>query len=147
MKKIVLLGLCICSVILVFGQQPVNVVFTYDNNGNRIGREILFARAGDDDNDTLMEQELLTSVSDSFDTVEVSVFPNPTNDKVFVATKGLDSDRPMRAVLISPTGKALEERTVTSSAESFDLSGKASGVYLLELTVDRERHLWKVIKK
>lgn len=147
MKKIILLGLCLWSAVLVRGQLYMNVSFSYDDNGNRIGRDILFSKGEESDGSDLKEPELLSSVSDSFNNVDVNIYPNPTNDKVFVATKGLEQGQTMRAVLMNSTGITLEERIVTNSAESFNLTGKASGIYLLVLTMDQEKHVWKVIKK
>ena len=147
MKKMLLLGLCLWSVLLVKGQTPVNMVFTYDYNGNRTGREICFIRGDGGLENTEAKQELLPFVSDCLGVVEVSIYPNPTNDKVYVAASGIGDGQNMKAVLSSMSGETLEERTIANTRESFDLSGKASGVYLLELYMNQEKHIWKVIKK
>lgn len=147
MKKILILGLCLWSVMLANGQQPFYISFNYDENGNRTGTEILFTRAGGVGDNTMEEQVFMSSISDSFNTVEVSVYPNPTNEKVYVATNNMENGHTMKALLMSVSGETLEERTVSGSKESFDLSGRASGIYLLELNLDQEKHIWKVIKK
>ena len=138
-----LLGLCLWSVMLVNGQTPVNMIFTYDYNGNRTGREICFIR----DNGGSEKQDALPFVSDTFDAVEVSIYPNPTSDKVIVAASGIRNGQDMKAVLLTISGEALEEKILANPTESFDLSGKAPGIYLLELYMNQEKHIWKVIKK
>ena len=147
MKRIILLCLCLWSAMLVNGQIPMNMVFSYDDNGNRTGRVIVFSRADEGEENDIKEPELLPFASDSFKTVDVSIFPNPTNDKVFVELSGIENGQILKVVLMTATGKVLDEKSIASSEEFFDLSGKSSGIYLLELTLDQEKHVWKVIKK
>ena len=124
-------------------QQTQTVTFAYDLDGNRTNREILFGRM---ERTSDANEELFPSAKDSFETMEVSLYPNPTNDKVFVEIKG-DTSEKAEATLTHISGAVLEKRILTNSLESFDLSGQASGIYLLKLTVDNETHVWKVIKK
>lgn len=147
MKRLLMIGLCLLSVMQVFAQNPVNMNFNYDDNGNRTCNEIVITRILDKVNIQETESPFLTSALDSMNTVEISIYPNPTNDKVIVATRGMDSGQTLKAVLLSPTGKVLEERIVTDTGESFDLTGKASGVYLIEIYINQEKQIWKVIKR
>lgn len=147
MKRIILLCLCLWSAMIAKGQLHFNMTFSYDDNGNRTGHVIQFSRSEEGDKNNLQEPKLLSSVLDSFNATEVSIYPNPTYDKVFVAIKGLENDQTMKVVLMSSSGKILYEKTMTNSEEPLDLSGVASGIYLLELTMVQEKHIWKVIKK
>lgn len=124
-------------------QQPQTVTFAYDLNGNRITREILFGKL---ERNEETSEEFHSSATDSFETMEVSLYPNPTNDKFFVEIKG-DTSAKAEATLTHISGAVLEKRTLTNSLESFDLSGHAVGVYLLRIEVGNETHIWKVIKK
>lgn len=124
-------------------QQTQTVTFAYDLNGNRITREILF---GKQERNGETSEEFHSFATDSFETMEVSLYPNPTNDKFFVEIKG-DTSEKAEATLTHISGAVLEKRTLTNSLESFDLSGLAPGAYLLKLTVNKETHVWKVIKK
>ena len=124
-------------------QQTQTVTFAYDLNGNRITREILF---GKQERNGETSEELLPTATDFFETMEVSLYPNPTNDKFFVEIKGNTSEK-AEAALTHISGAVLEKRILTNSLESFDLSEFAPGLYLLKLTVDNETHVWKVIKK
>ncbi len=124
-------------------QQTQTVTFAYDLNGNRITKEILF---GKQERNGETSEEFLSSATDSFETMEVSLYPNPTNDKFFVEIKG-DTSEKVEATLTHISGAVLERRTLANSLESFDLSGHAVGVYLLRLEVGKETHNWKVIKK
>lgn len=124
-------------------QQTQTISFSYDLDGNRTNREILFGRlerAGG------VNEELLHFATDSFETIEVNLYPNPTNDRFFVEFKG-DTNEKSEATLTHISGAVLEKRILTDTRELFDLSGLAPGIYILNLTVDNETHAWKVIKK
>lgn len=124
-------------------QQTQTVTFAYDMNGNRITREILF---GKQERNGETSEEFLPTATDFFETMEVSLYPNPTNDKFFVELKG-DTNEKAEATLTHISGAVLEKRILTNSLESFDLSDHAVGVYLLRIEVGNETHIWKVIKK
>lgn len=124
-------------------QQIQTVTFVYDLDGNRTNREILFGRM---ERNGESNEELVSSATDFFETIAVSLYPNPTNDMFFVETKG-DTSEKAEAMLTHVSGAVLEKRILTSSQELFDLSGLAPGIYLLKLTVGNETHVWKVIKK
>lgn len=123
-------------------QQPQTVTFDYDLDGNRTNRELLFGRM---ERNGETSEEFLSTATDFFETMEVSLYPNPTNDKFFVEIKG--ASEKAEATLTHISGAVLEKRILTDPRELFDLSGQASGIYLLTLTVDNETHVWKVIKK
>lgn len=124
-------------------QQTHTISFSYDLDGNRTNREILFGRL---ERTGEANEELLPFATDSFETIEVNLYPNPTNDKFFVELKG-DTSEKAEATLVHISGAVLEKRNLTDFRELFDLSGLAPGIYLLKLTVDNETHVWKVIKK
>lgn len=124
-------------------QQTQTVTFAYDLDGNRTNRELLFGRM---ERNGESSEEFLPTATDFFETIEVSLYPNPTNDKFFVELKG-DTSEKAEATLTHISGVVLEKRILADSRELFDLSGLAPGIYLLKLTVDNETHVWKVIKK
>ena len=106
-------------------------------------REILF---GKQERNVETSEEFLPTATDFFETMEVSLYPNPTNDKFFVEIKS-DTSEKAEATLTHISGAVLEKRILVNSLESFDLSGHAVGVYLLRIEVGNETHIWKVIKK
>ena len=141
-----MMGLCLCTAMWVYGQHAVDMFFSYDNNGNRIKSEIRFVKA-ENNTDVSEEQVPLPFVQDTIGTVEVNVYPNPTSDKVFVTTKAMANGQKIRVVLMSANGEILDEKNTINTQEAFDISGQASGIYLLELYANREKHVWKIIKK
>lgn len=148
-RKTTLVALLIAltnALTICHAQQIHTVAFSYDVDGNRITREILFGRMGGEEKSMEANEEFLSSITDHFETIRVSLYPNPTNDKFFVEIKGETSEK-ADAMLTHISGAVLEKRTLTNSVESFDLSGLASGLYLFKLTMKNETHIWKVIKK
>ena len=143
MRRLLMISLCLFSVMTVYGQQPKKTLYSYDENGNRVGREILFTRM--DGNNP--KHEWLPLAKDSFAEVEVSIYPNPAKDRVYVTMEGVRGGKTAKAILTTITGMVLEERTMSDFTESFDLSKTAPGVYLLELIMDDEKHIWKIIRK
>lgn len=147
MKRLFVLALCLHSAMLVYAQLPATMVFGYDDNGNRVRREMLFTKVEDSENNAPKEHETLTSIVDSINSIKVSIFPNPTNDIVFVSMLGGENDQTMKADLIAMNGVVLSSITIMNTAKAIDLSGRTPGVYLLQLTINQEKRVWKVIKK
>ena len=127
-------------------QQYHTVEFAYDLDGNRARREILIHRIGENNRNEDANNKYWPSVTDVFEKMEVSLYPNPTMDQIFVEIKGGTSNN-TEAVLTLVSGSVLETKIIKSPTESFDLSKLPPGIYLLKLTVDKETHVWKVVKK
>jgi hypothetical protein len=126
-------------------QQSNTVTFNYDSNGNRIGQA--FTSGVGRANETAMsDNNSASTILDSFKAMKVNIYPNPTHDKVFLSIENIAKTL-VHAKLVTETGATLWESNITGDVESIDLSGQAAGVFLLELTVERERRIWKVIKK
>lgn len=85
LRIVALLIALIGALPICHAQQTHTVAFSYDLDGNRINREILFSRM---ENTGEASEELLPSALDFFETMEVNLYPNPTNDKFFVEIKG-----------------------------------------------------------
>lgn len=151
MKKKFLMAFTIAIVVLVampcMAQQQGSVTFSYDGNGNRILRSITFARMGGNGEKGDDKGTPVVSAKDVFANLEVSIYPNPTHDRVLLSVGDNRRETPVHARLATLAGATLWEGTVTCDVESIDLSGQASGVYLLELNAEGERHVWKVVKR
>lgn len=144
MKKAILyFPLFLVLAVKSFGQSTFTKLFSYDQNGNRIREELLFAKVEKSDNPA----RFMASATDTLINLIVKIFPNPTNDKVFVSLIGDETSQTVQAMLMSSTGSLLEEKRFDNSTVSFNLTGKASGLYFLEISTDNTKHLWKIIKR
>ncbi|MCR5646009.1 MAG: T9SS type A sorting domain-containing protein [Bacteroidales bacterium] len=108
---------------------------------------MLIAKSDGSGRDTMKEEEYLTSATDTLLDMTVNIYPNPTNDRVFVSTVAGEACGSLKARLMTTTGVLLEERLIENTAESFDMAGRASGIYLLEISGNGEQHLWKILKR
>lgn len=130
-------------------QQRGTVTFGYDADGNRISRNVTFKK--DSENGRSLSDSLATeqfTASDSFGgRMSVTLYPNPTYGQFSIDVKSVVADIPLRAVLSTATGTVIASRTVTEGLTEFDLGGQAAGTYVLRLTVGKETHVWKVIRK
>lgn len=113
-----------------------SIVFTYDSNGNRISRSLVFKRISP----TGQEAQ-------DFQPLSYELFPNPTPGFFTVQCKELEGQQPFHAKLLTATGIILEEKDVENGLSTFDLSGQASGIFLLELDTPEGHQSWKVIKR
>ena len=118
--------------------QPTNpddtIAFTYDNNGNRIARTLVFQK---------VENPRTAPQNSSHSTYEL--FPNPTPGEFTLLLKGQEQ-KPLQATLLTSNGVVLIEKTIENPQTSFDLSGQPNGVYLLEINDSDGSETWKIIK-
>lgn len=116
------------------------VQFTYDKNGNRISRAMLFKRI--DLPETTSHENNPTTPASAFD-----LFPNPTPGQFAVVLR--DGKEPTRfhAMLLSENGVVLETREITGQRTDFDLSHHPQGLYLLEIEGPQGMETWKIIKR
>lgn len=150
MKKatiLITIMLAMLAVAPCFAQQMGTVQFTYDANGNRITREIMFQKMEENRKSADDENTSVSSANDIIDSMEVLLFPNPTSGRFSVSVKRSELNVPLRIVLSTSTGVILSDKTINNDLETFDLSGQASGIYYLRLTTHDESHVWKVVKK
>ncbi len=133
----------------------VTVSFGYDACGNRTSRTLQFSKAdegrggGSGDTSDIPDAagQWEAMLSDSFAGMEAMLFPNPTEGGFFLTLGGGKLPAGATAVLCAVDGTVLEERTLGSATEEFDLSRRPAGIYLLRLTSGDETRVWKVIKR
>ncbi len=89
----------------------------------------------------------VVGTKDNQDTEGVlSVFPNPTDGKLFLSFKNqLTSD--YQLVVSNPDGQILKKITLTrENIQTLDLDNLASGVYFLQFSNDQQRFVKRVVK-
>ena len=113
-----------------------SIVFSYDSNGNRISRSLQFQRI-----------PLPDRFHSTAQPVSYELFPNPTPGVFSIQINEQGGKGPFHATLLTLNGVIIEEKDITEGNASFDLSGQADGVYLLEIDGPEGHHSWKVIKR
>ena len=112
-----------------------SIVFSYDNNGNRIARSLTFKR--------MVAPNAKDQISQA---PNCDLFPNPTPGVFSVLLKDHDKSTPVHATLLTSNGVVIEEKDLEDNPATFDLSGQSQGIYLLEIEGPEGRQTWKVIK-
>ena len=121
------------------------VNFEYDADGNRISR---FISLGDDRDDRSSSDTTETiHYTDIIDESQINIYPNPTTESVFVNITNPEDGNTISATMLSPTGVLLDSKVIGAAAVEFDLSGKAAGIYILELRSENDTKTWKIIKR
>ena len=146
-EKAVLVFLLIVIAVSGLAQQNGIVTFGYDANGNRILRSLSFSEVNENGKNSEYESPTISNAEDFFEHMEIGIYPNPTQDKVNLTVANNPMETPLYVTLVNATGEVIENKRMTIGNELFDLSNQASGIYFLELMVDGEKHIWKVIKK
>lgn len=124
--------------------QMYTVSFAYDANGNRISRRITFSN---DYRGVSSDTTAVECLTDNISDCDVCIFPNPAKEKVSLKLASYKDDKKITATLYSPLGICIERKNICSDMTSFDLSALSSGTYILELSDDNEKRIWKIIKE
>lgn len=124
--------------------QMYTVSFAYDANGNRISRTINMSEYYRGVSSDTTSVECLT---DNISDCDVSIFPNPAKERVSLKLASYEDVKKITATLYSPLGICIERKNICSDMTSFDLSALSSGTYILELSDDNEKRIWKIIKE
>lgn len=120
--------------------QGNTVQFTYDKNGNRIARALLFQRI--DLPEKAPQEVTPLAPASAFD-----LFPNPTPGQFAVVLREASASSRFRALLMTAQGVLLETREITGQRTDFDLSDHPQGLYLLEVEGPQGMETWKIIKR
>ncbi len=145
LKKAILILLLAVASVPCLAQQSGTVSFTYDENGNRTNRQM--ATAKNNKNKCDATDNMNTNVIDSFEKLSVSVYPNPTKDKVNISINNKSTETPVHLTVSTPTGAVLFDKFMADSFETIDLSNLSNGMYLIKLVVNNERKTWTVTKE
>ena len=123
----------------------VTVSYTYDAAGRRIERNIIVLNSANTDlGDAQTKNAVLT---DSLGNQKVLIYPNPTKGELKVEIQGYQKDIKITINLYSLTGKLLQTQNPISNTFSLDLSGYATGTYLLKIVLGDKVSDWKIIKE
>jgi hypothetical protein len=86
-------------------------------------------------NSTLSLNELTTKL-------DFNVFPNPASNNLNIS---VNTDQPLNIELVDFSGKIINEFTLSSLIESFDISNLSNGIYWLTFIFNGEHHCKKIV--
>jgi hypothetical protein len=94
--------------------------------------------------DNLTTSPLMTDVKEIAKSLQVKVFPNPTNDWVQITWEGSKNGT---AQLLDLNGKVIENQAFKSSSAHFNIQQLPKGVYLLRIKIEDQLFTQKIVKQ
>ena len=118
------------------------IVYTYDNNGNRIKREFTILRIASDTAGAGVE--MAETLAEQFG---VNLFPNPAEDVLNIAVSNIPEGEKVRASVFDVQGRLLQTAEVTSTNTALPFHEHPPGIYHIRVTVGIKDLYYKVLKK
>jgi beta-glucanase (GH16 family) len=76
----------------------------------------------------------------------IKVYPNPVSDKVFIVTEGLDISN-AKCMITDISGKIVYDNNILSNNELIELGNFNPGIYFVEVSIQDELVIYKLLKK
>ena len=154
MKKIIVIILFVLTGIFAFSQ--TDIAFDYDANGNRILRYIDIKNKSLEITDTTNYNEDTPkeklSINDKLGNIQIRLFPNPVKQWLNIEVSlpagevgGAENWEIDEYSLFNNGGKLIDKGRL-SSDNRLDFKNYSPGLYLLEIKVDGEKQVWKILK-
>jgi uncharacterized protein (DUF2249 family) len=145
MKRICLLILSLavfCSCLLAQSDTIGQIIFTYDNAGNRIEREVVYYESSKKSAE-IVDIEKETEDPDR----DLKVYPNPASNSLYVILNAEAMEEGQRMlILFDNLGKQLFQITAGQEVNRIDVSSLTNGTYILRLIYGKKQKEWIIIK-
>ena len=157
MKKLTILLIFLTTA--YFLQAQTEVVFDYDDAGNRTERNIIVLAPESTPNDSTLktgelsdlpqspEQTASTAIVETIGQRAVHIFPNPTGGKFTVEIEAIGEESAGGLQLHSLSGEKIIDLKNPGRRTEVDLTGRPAGAYILSITINGKTQTWKVIKQ
>ena len=122
-------GLIICS----------DLAFSPDGTGY-----VVYQDLADSNKATVMKYDTTFFGINELQNTRLSLYPNPTTDKITVVTSGLSTTSQLS--IIDLNGQEVLTRQITNPKTQIDISNLPSGVYFVRLTNDKTVEVGKIMK-
>lgn len=132
-----------CLFLFVKPMISQNVLYAYDNCGNRIQRKLDISIGSDPNR---IGDTGVSKAKEKAMHFGISVFPNPTQDKVNVVIAALKRDEKANITLTDSHGKNLKANQAARDRNEFDMSQYEPGVYFIKVVIGNETVVYKVMK-
>ena len=118
-----------------------SVHYGYDQAGNRISREIVFSSKS-----PAIKKAKTSHYSEMISGKTLRIYPNPTRGLLKVEVSGLGADDSCDISLFNTSGQQLFSTDKSSSA-TVNITSQPVGIYYLNVVINDEKTVWKIIKK
>lgn len=137
------------------------IEFQYDARGNRVLRQIYVyppsigqvpdsTKVNKDQtseepvaaNEQVKEEAMQKALS-----LGISVYPNPTEAMVNVTINALQNGKEAELMLFDNLGRLITRKKQTSGVDTINLETLNTGIYFIQIVMEKERLVYKVIKQ
>jgi len=136
MKKLVIFLCGLMATIVVNSQQ---LSYTYDAAGNRISRTIVLGLKNAD----VQQQEFTEIIAKK----EIKIYPNPVESFLTVSIAGFGDDIVSECFIYNLAGTLVMREKISGELTTLDMSSFSSGTYVLQISVNGEKSVWKIVKE
>jgi hypothetical protein len=121
-----------------------DILFAYDNTGNRVERIIYFSSPRNTRN-AMQEEE--TAISEELNSNIIRIYPNPTEGILRIEITGYKDETNGTIRLYSSSGNPVYNNSINGTITDIDLTEQVSGIYVLIIAVNNETSTWKIVKE
>jgi len=136
MKKLVIFLCGLMATIVVYSQ---GLSYTYDAAGNRISRTIVLGLKNAD----VQQQEFTETIAKK----EIKIYPNPVESLLSISITGYDAGIVSECFIYNMAGAVLKREKISGELTTLDMSSFSSGTYVLQILIDGEKSVWKIVKE
>jgi hypothetical protein len=117
--------------------------YGYDAAGNRITRTITL---------NTQQANLKSGVADirpsvvEDEIIDAKIYPNPTKGQLTIEIPDAANIQRGNITIYNMNGQVITRNAIGSHRESIDLSSKANGIYIMQISLDGKVSSWKIIK-
>ena len=138
--------ICLFITLYNFTYAQTHIGYSYDNNGNRVQRILVVDCNGCPTNQRTTAAEKPDSTQVLATQHGLSVFPNPTQDKVNLTLSNLKDDETTSVVVTDETGKTIYSAKNLQLQNEINVSSFNNGTYFLRVSVGKDVMVYKVMK-
>ena len=102
---------------------------------------------GENDKWDSSRQDDYSLTDDFFEGIQTIIFPNPTKGILQIQFLHKAAELPVNYALTQMNGRRITEGATANHLMTLDLSGYASGIYFLRLTIHGKSETYKIIKQ
>ncbi|MCP4176260.1 MAG: T9SS type A sorting domain-containing protein [bacterium] len=156
--RIILIILAVLGFTYVCNAQN-SYTYYYDGAGNRISRRIVYMTPTpettetdttiftENNNSNGKTQDDRSKVEDVFmDNTEISIFPNPTADRLNVNFSNIDIEGRIMLQVFDINGRLLKTQQANNLRNKIDFSRNSAGTYILRIISGDDKKEYTIIK-
>ncbi|MFV0500594.1 MAG: T9SS type A sorting domain-containing protein [Bacteroidales bacterium] len=134
------------GILIVNIAKTQNFNYQYDNNGNRIIREVIVL-SNKSSNTSILNDSLEIQDKMTFSKDNVKIYPNPTKGNLKIEFDNNSSLDDVNITIIDMKGSVIYHSDNISNSNIINMSEAPTGAYILNIRTNTKKYDWKIIKE